>query len=192
MGVVTDFKIISLDRKPVPEIFWCLRQASPANVWILTRGKSDSAALGETLRRKIQDVDPELPVQEMQPMQDVIADSLLLKRVSASLIGLGLVTGLKGTGDGGKYLPMINALGAALAALNNPASGPTELKDAANVALVLIEATVPAHGIHRGQRLDQERGEEQCTQRQQPAEQCTANGGAEIGELVESIGARKA
>jgi flagellar P-ring protein precursor FlgI len=70
------------------------------------------------------------------------------------LIGLGLVTGLKGTGDGGKYLPMINALGAALAALNNPASGPNELKDAGNVALVLIEATVPANGIRRGQRLD--------------------------------------
>src|SRR5260221_9525388 len=70
------------------------------------------------------------------------------------LIGLGLVTGLKGTGDGGKYLPMIKALGAALAALNNPASGPAELKDAGNVALVLIEATVPANGIRRGQRLD--------------------------------------
>ena len=70
------------------------------------------------------------------------------------LIGLGLVTGLKGTGDGGKYLPMIKALGSALAALNNPASGPAELKDAGNVALVLIEATVPSNGIRRGQRLD--------------------------------------
>src|SRR5262245_65640662 len=66
------------------------------------------------------------------------------------LIGLGLVTGLKGTGDGGKYLPMINALGAALAALHNPASGPTELKAAGNVALVLIEATVRADGLPRG------------------------------------------
>lgn len=70
------------------------------------------------------------------------------------LIGLGLVTGLKGTGDGGKYLPMINALGAALAALNNPASGAADVKESANVALVLIEATVPASGIRRGQRLD--------------------------------------
>jgi len=88
VGVVADFKIISLDRNPVPEIFWCLRQASPPNVRILTRGKSDLAALGETLRRKIQDVDPDLPVQEMEPMQAVIADSLSLKRVSATLIGL--------------------------------------------------------------------------------------------------------
>src|SRR5262249_33186739 len=70
------------------------------------------------------------------------------------LIGLGLVTGLKGPGDGGKYLPMINALGMALQQLNNAASGASELKDATNVALVLIEATVPAGGIRRGQRID--------------------------------------
>ena len=70
------------------------------------------------------------------------------------LIGLGLVTGLKGTGDGGKYLPMINALGMALRKLDSPATGPADLKDAGNVALVLIEASVPSNGIRRGQRLD--------------------------------------
>jgi flagellar P-ring protein precursor FlgI len=70
------------------------------------------------------------------------------------LIGMGLVTGLKGTGDGGKYLPMINALGMTLRRLDNAATGPADLKDANNVALVLIEATVPANGIRRGQRID--------------------------------------
>src|SRR6185437_9168220 len=49
-----------------------------------------------------------------------------------TLIGLGLVTGLKGTGDGGKYLPMINALGMALRKLDSPATGPADLKDAGN------------------------------------------------------------
>jgi flagellar P-ring protein FlgI len=70
------------------------------------------------------------------------------------LIGLGLVVGLKGTGDGGRYGPMINALGAALAQLNNPAAGPADLKESINVALVLIEATVPVNGIRKGQRID--------------------------------------
>ena len=70
------------------------------------------------------------------------------------LIGMGLVTGLKGTGDGGKFLPMIKALGMALVKLDDAANGPTELKDVNNVALVLIEATVPANGIRRGQRID--------------------------------------
>ena len=70
------------------------------------------------------------------------------------LIGMGLVTGLKGTGDGGKFLPMVKALGMSLRNLNNPNDGPADFKDVSNVALVLIEATVPANGIRRGQRID--------------------------------------
>lgn len=70
------------------------------------------------------------------------------------LIGLGLVVGLKGTGDGGKYAPMINALGAALAQLSNAASGPGDIRESMNCAIVLIEATVPVNGIRRGQKID--------------------------------------
>lgn len=70
------------------------------------------------------------------------------------LVGLGLVVGLKGSGDGGKYLPTIRALASALKLMYNPIEGPGELKDGANVALVMIEATVPANGIRRGQKVD--------------------------------------
>jgi len=70
------------------------------------------------------------------------------------LIGMGLVTGLKGTGDGGKFLPMARAMGMVLRKLDNEVKGAEDLKDVANVALVLIEASVPANGIRRGQRID--------------------------------------
>lgn len=70
------------------------------------------------------------------------------------LIGLGLVLGLKGTGDGGKSVPAIRALAAALKNLYNPVDGPGDLKDVTNVALVIVEATVPAEGIRRGQKID--------------------------------------
>ncbi|MBA3315842.1 MAG: flagellar basal body P-ring protein FlgI [Planctomycetaceae bacterium] len=70
------------------------------------------------------------------------------------LTGLGLVVGLKGTGDGGKNLPTMRALATALKLHNTPVLAPDELKDAKNVAIVLIEATVPATGLRRGQRLD--------------------------------------
>jgi FtsX-like permease family len=59
-----------------------------ANAWIMLRAKSDAALLAPTLRKRIQDLDPDLPVQEMQSMTSVMADSLWLKRLSASLIGL--------------------------------------------------------------------------------------------------------
>ncbi|NNJ27033.1 flagellar basal body P-ring protein FlgI [Alienimonas chondri] len=70
------------------------------------------------------------------------------------LTGLGLVVGLDGTGDGGKNLPAMRALSAALRLHDAPVLDPIELKDASNVAVVLIEATVPATGARRGQRLN--------------------------------------
>lgn len=69
------------------------------------------------------------------------------------LTGLGLVVGLNGTGDGGKNLPAMRALQAALERMNAPAAI-EELKNADNVAVVLIEATIPRSGIRRGQRMD--------------------------------------
>jgi len=70
------------------------------------------------------------------------------------LMGLGLVVGLRGTGDGGDYLPTIRALGSALRLLHNPVETAEALKNSDNVALVLIEATIPATGIRRGQKID--------------------------------------
>lgn len=70
------------------------------------------------------------------------------------IVGLGLVVGLNKTGDGPGYLPKIRALGAVLKLLNNPVDNPVMIKDSNNVALVMIEATIPSTGIRRGQRID--------------------------------------
>lgn len=72
-----------------------------------------------------------------------------------SLQGLGLVVGLKGTGDGGKYIPTIRSLATMMQYMRSPAlGGAEELKDATNVALVLVTATVPAGGARQGDQLD--------------------------------------
>ncbi|WP_166830363.1 flagellar basal body P-ring protein FlgI [Thalassoroseus pseudoceratinae] len=69
------------------------------------------------------------------------------------LTGMGLVVGLQGTGDGGSNLPAMRALQAALQRMNAP-TVVTELQNAKNVAMVMVEATVPATGLRKGQRLD--------------------------------------
>ncbi|MCE9606649.1 MAG: flagellar basal body P-ring protein FlgI [Planctomycetia bacterium] len=72
-----------------------------------------------------------------------------------SLQGLGLVIGLKGTGDGGKYLPTIRSLATVMQYMRSPLlEGPGELRDASNVALVMVTATVPAGGARQGDQLD--------------------------------------
>jgi flagellar P-ring protein precursor FlgI len=69
------------------------------------------------------------------------------------LTGMGLVMGLKGTGDGGAYLPAMRPLAAMMKAYDNPVSL-DELKAAENVAIVSVFATIPATGVRNGDTID--------------------------------------
>src|SRR5882757_4185481 len=69
------------------------------------------------------------------------------------LTGLGLVYGLKGTGDGGDFLPAIKPLAAMLSKFSNPTTV-QELSKVGNVALVSITATIPQDGARSGDKID--------------------------------------
>ncbi len=69
------------------------------------------------------------------------------------LTGLGLVYGLRGTGDGGDFQPAIKPLATMLGKFANPATV-RELENVNNVALVSITATVPSNGVRDGDKLD--------------------------------------
>lgn len=99
----------------------------------------------------------------MLTMADVCHAKTLLKSICRvkgqeenTLQGLGLVVGLNGTGDGGDFLPTIRSLATAMQLMGNPVGklGPLELKNARNIALVTVIATVPAAGARQGDRID--------------------------------------
>src|SRR5436309_7009652 len=69
------------------------------------------------------------------------------------LTGLGLVYGLRGTGDGGQFLPAIRPLAGMLGKFSDSATV-AELSNVQNVALVSITATVPVNGVRDGDRID--------------------------------------
>ena len=73
-----------------------------------------------------------------------------------TLHGLGIVVGLQGTGDGGGFLPTIRSLAIAMELMGHPIgeAGVTELKNAKNVALVTVTATVPGKGARHGDKID--------------------------------------
>jgi flagellar P-ring protein precursor FlgI len=70
------------------------------------------------------------------------------------LTGIGLVTGLKGTGDGGDFLPAIRPLAKMLEKFADQTSALKDLADVQNVALVGLVATMPRDGVHEGDKLD--------------------------------------
>jgi flagellar P-ring protein precursor FlgI len=83
-----------------------------------------------------------------------IADVTHLKgQRQNTLLGYGLVIGLPGTGDGGKYLPPIMMLTSMLEKFEIPVP-PGALKDTKNVAIVMVEATLPENGVREGDRIN--------------------------------------
>jgi flagellar P-ring protein precursor FlgI len=67
--------------------------------------------------------------------------------------GIGMVFGLKGTGDGGDYLPAMKALQSMMDKYNAPATL-QELDKSSNVAIVTVQARLPSTGVRRGDKLD--------------------------------------
>lgn len=73
---------------------------------------------------------------------------------TSKLVGMGIVFGLPGTGDGGKFMPAMRPLATVIQQFIDPNTVAAELKDAKNVALVYLSATVPATGVREGDRVD--------------------------------------
>lgn len=73
---------------------------------------------------------------------------------TSKLVGMGLVVGLKGTGDGGKFAPAMRPLAEVTRKLIDPGVVTAELKDTKNVALVTLTAEIPASGVREGDKID--------------------------------------
>lgn len=86
-------------------------------------------------------------------MQDLIR---LKGAESSKIVGMGLVIGLSGTGDGAKSLTTMRRLAAMMNRLGDPVVTPAELKDAKNVAVVYLSAKLPGSGVREGDTIDVE------------------------------------
>ncbi len=84
-----------------------------------------------------------------------IGDLVRIKGSEQSkLVGMGLVVGLKGTGDGGDFRPAMDPLAAVVRHFIDGTIVAADLEDAKNVALVALEATTPATGVREGDLVD--------------------------------------
>lgn len=95
-------------------------------------------------------------VMAVRPAMAVQVQDLVRLKGSETnkLVGMGLVVGLNGTGDGGKYLPAMRPLANAVARLVDGSTITADLRDGKNVALVTISCTLPATGVREGDHVD--------------------------------------
>jgi flagellar P-ring protein precursor FlgI len=84
-----------------------------------------------------------------------VRDVVRIKGAERSeLVGMGLVVGLNGTGDGGDFLPAMRPLAEVIGRLIDPNVVSAELENAENVALVALSAELPSSGVREGDRID--------------------------------------
>jgi predicted permease len=93
IGVVEDGSHRSPGEPPRPYLYLALTQEHRADVNVLVRGADASAALA-ALRAAVRDLDPDIPLVDARPMEQVIALSLFPQRLAATLIGVFGILGL--------------------------------------------------------------------------------------------------
>jgi putative ABC transport system permease protein len=86
VGVVADIHDDGLDVPVSSRIYFPLLQRSNNALTVFYRSATDPASLGPTVERAIHEIDPTLPVFGQSTMQDLLADSLVRRRVLMTMM----------------------------------------------------------------------------------------------------------
>jgi putative ABC transport system permease protein len=86
VGVVADAKLYGLDAPVEPAVYVPLMQNPVDRESIVVRTEGDPAAITSAVRREILKLDPEQPISNVRTMEEVLSDSLMLRRVSMLLL----------------------------------------------------------------------------------------------------------
>jgi putative ABC transport system permease protein len=87
-GVIADARTESLADAGTPHLYLSAFQHRANDLVIFLRGQLDPGAMAAQVRTQVQSIDAELPVFQAQTLDDVLADSLTVRRFAMELIAL--------------------------------------------------------------------------------------------------------
>jgi putative ABC transport system permease protein len=91
LGIVADAREEGFNIPPVPTVYSCSSAPTPFPNY-LVRTQGDPAQLGDTLRRRIHDLEPARSVYAIMPLADHLADASLDNRLRTTLLSLFAAT----------------------------------------------------------------------------------------------------
>jgi putative ABC transport system permease protein len=86
VGVVADAKLYGLDTPVEPAIYVPHMQRPGDSMAVVVRTQGDPATVADSVRREIRKLDPEQPISNVRTMQQVLSDSLMLRRAAMLMI----------------------------------------------------------------------------------------------------------
>jgi predicted permease len=87
VGIVGDFKQSTLDREADPQLFLPYDQAPLGILSVVVRSTADLGAVAAAARAQVREVDPDLPLYELQTLEDLVAASVSQPRFYMLLLG---------------------------------------------------------------------------------------------------------
>lgn len=100
VGVVADVRHDTLDQEKVSEAYWPQAQGPSSDTVLVLRTAGDPVQLAGPLREAVRGIDRDLPLERIQPMEQVVSEALAQSRFKTLLLGLfaALALGLAAVG----------------------------------------------------------------------------------------------
>jgi putative ABC transport system permease protein len=94
VGVIADARTESLADAVIPQIYRSVYQHPAKSLAIFLRGQLDPSTISEQIRKQVQSADPELPVFHAVTLDEVLTESLSVRRFSMEMVALFAATAL--------------------------------------------------------------------------------------------------
>jgi predicted permease len=94
VGIIRDAKEYSAEKEPPITVYYPAEQIIARNMYLLIRAASDPVPMTPALIREIQAVDPEMPVYDVESMDQRLYGSMARQRFSMFLLGVFAVIAL--------------------------------------------------------------------------------------------------
>jgi len=94
LGVVPDFRITSVAMKPQPQMYFSHATYPNTTMHLMARTQGDPVALVAAIRRAVLERDPDVPLESVSTMEDIITGSIAASRTLSVATGLFAVTAL--------------------------------------------------------------------------------------------------
>jgi len=86
IGVAGNLREWSMDREPMPTVYYAEAHLSRSSMIFLVRAAADAMQLAEASRRVVQRLDAAQPIAEVRTMEEILGDDLARQRFSAWLL----------------------------------------------------------------------------------------------------------
>jgi putative ABC transport system permease protein len=87
VGIVADIRTTNLTKEPEPDFYAFYRQVSVGGMSLVIRADAQSESLVAAATGAVRDVDPDLPVADIQVMRQIVSESISQPRFNLFLLG---------------------------------------------------------------------------------------------------------